>query len=132
MAASAAKVKMSDAKISVEVAFALPDQQQIIQLSVLPGTTALEAVIQSGIAVQFPIIKPDTAAMGIFSRVLDGRVNPTPAEYVLRAGDRVEVYRPLLLDPKQARLVRAARNRPDRKRTGRTGKPDADKSGSGQ
>lgn len=122
---------MSDSeKILVEVAFALPDQQQIIQLSVRPGTTALEAVIQSGIATQFPMINPETVAMGIFSRVLDGRTNPTPAEYVLRANDRIEVYRPLLIDPKQARLVRAARA--GRRRVGKAGGPDADPSGSGK
>src|SRR5690606_14192157 len=110
--------------------FALPDQQQIIHLSVTPGTTALEAVVQSGIATQFPIINPETAAMGIFSRVLDGRVNPTPAQYVLRANDRIEIYRPLLIDPKQARLARAARS--SRRRVGKPGGRDADSSDSGK
>jgi len=50
--------------------------------------------------------------MGIFSRPLDGKGRPLPAEYVMSAGDRVEIYRPLLIDPKAARLDRAKTSRP--------------------
>lgn len=95
--------------IRVEVAYALPQRQQLIALDVDAGTTALEAVRRSGILEQFPEIDPEHDAMGVFSTVLDGRVNPSPAEYVLREHDRVEIYRPLQIDPKQARLARAAR-----------------------
>jgi len=95
--------------ILVEVAYALPEKQKIIQLHVPPGTTALQAVKQSGITTEFPMIDLETAVMGIFSRLLDGSVNPLPADYVLRSRDRVEIYRPLQIDPKQARLARAAK-----------------------
>lgn len=95
--------------ILVEVAYALPEKQRIIQLYVPTGTTALQAVKQSGIANEFPMIDLETAMMGIFSRLLDGSVNPLPADYVLRSRDRVEIYRPLQIDPKQARLARATK-----------------------
>jgi uncharacterized protein len=98
------------ADILVEVAYALPQKQKIIQLYVLPGTTALEAVKQSGIINEFPMIDLETAMMGVFSQLLDGSANPLPVDYVLRSRDRVEIYRPLQIDPKQARLARAARS----------------------
>ncbi len=97
--------------LRVEVAYALPDRQRIIELEVPPGTTALQAVEQSGIAAEFPEIETQTASMGIFSRLLDGRLKPLPADYVLQARDRVEVYRPLQIDPKQARRARASAER---------------------
>lgn len=101
--------------IRVEVAYARPERQRIVVLEVRQGCTAFEAVVQSGIAGEFPDIDPDTADMGIFSRNLDGKSLPLPKDYQLKAGDRVEIYRPLLLDPKQARLLRAARAKSKRK-----------------
>lgn len=95
--------------IEVEVAYALPERQTIIAMTVTPGTTALEAVHRSGILTQFPDIDPASLAIGIFSRPLDGSVNPSPQEYILQPRDRVEIYRPLLIDPKEARLARAAK-----------------------
>lgn len=97
------------ASIEVEVVFADPDKQSLIRLSVPQGSTALEAVKRSGILAQFPHLELDKASFGIFSRLLDGRSTPAVDEYVLEAGERVEIYRPLLIDPKQARLRRAAR-----------------------
>jgi putative ubiquitin-RnfH superfamily antitoxin RatB of RatAB toxin-antitoxin module len=104
-------IDLAEALLPVEVAYALPQRQLIKALKVKQGCTALAAVKQSGIALEFPDIDPDTADMGIFSKSLDGKVLPLPAEYVLKAGDRVEIYRPLLADPKVARLQRAARAR---------------------
>ena len=97
------------ALIRGEVADARPGRQRLIELWVEHGCTALEAVRRSGIADEFPEIDPSGADMGIFSNPLDGRVLPEPAEYVLRERDRVEIYRPLLMDPKEARLARAQR-----------------------
>ena len=88
--------------IRVEVAFARPDKQEIIALEVESGTTAVEAVKQSGIVAVFPEIDPDTNNMGIF-----GKAIKAPHTHELREGDRVEIYRPLKIDPKQARLNRA-------------------------
>ncbi len=88
--------------IDVEVAFARPDRQEIIRLQVEEGTSAVEAVRRSGIAAVFPEIDPEKDDMGIF-----GKVIKDPSAHELRDGDRVEIYRPLKIDPKQARLNRA-------------------------
>lgn len=88
--------------IRVEVAYARPDRQEIVPVTVPEGTTALEAVKLSGIADIFPEVDPDSSDMGIF-----GKVVKDPGAHELREGDRVELYRPLKIDPKQARLNRA-------------------------
>tara|TARA_Y100001001_G_scaffold29049_1_gene24246 strand:+ start:542 stop:820 length:279 start_codon:yes stop_codon:yes gene_type:complete len=88
--------------MQVEVAYARPDKQQIVPVKVPEGATALEAVKLSGIVDIFPEIEPDTIDMGVF-----GKVIKDPASHELREGDRVELYRPLKIDPKQARLNRA-------------------------
>ena len=88
--------------MQVEVAYARPDKQQIVPVKVPEGTTALEAVKLSGIVDIFPEIEPDTIDMGVF-----GKVIKDPASHELREGDRVELSRPLKIDPKQARLNRA-------------------------
>lgn len=88
--------------MQVEVAYARPDKQQIVPVKVPEGTTALEAVKLSGIGDIFPEIEPDTIDMGVF-----GKVIKDPASHEWREGDRVELYRPLKIDPKQARLNRA-------------------------
>ncbi|WP_019882035.1 MULTISPECIES: RnfH family protein [unclassified Methylophilus] len=87
--------------MTVEVAYALPQTQTIIALTVSPGTTALEAVIQSGIAQQYPDISLDHLVLGIFGK-------KTEHGTILKAMDRVEIYRPLLANPKEARRLRAA------------------------
>lgn len=97
--------------IVVEVVYALPLVQRLIALEVPEGTTALQAVQRSGIADEFPEIVPHKASLGVFSRPLDGRALPAPAEYLVQPHDRIEIYRPLLIDPKQARLRRAAKKR---------------------
>jgi putative ubiquitin-RnfH superfamily antitoxin RatB of RatAB toxin-antitoxin module len=88
--------------IRVEVAYALPEKQAILPLDVAPGTTVVEAARQSGITGLFEGIDLDNAKFGIFG----GVVAPTQ---VLEEGDRVEIYRPLLADPKEVRKARAAR-----------------------
>jgi putative ubiquitin-RnfH superfamily antitoxin RatB of RatAB toxin-antitoxin module len=93
--------------IQVEVAYATPEHQLIIAVKVPEGCTALEAVEQSGITERFDTINIYQDPMGIFSQPLNGKVLPEPSDYILQAGDRIEIYRPLLIDPKQARLNRA-------------------------
>lgn len=91
--------------IAVEVAFALPEHQAIVALNVTPGTTALEAARQSGIADQFDeLVLDEGTRLGIFGQVV------SPGQ-VLVDGDRVEIYRALLADPKEVRKARAARAR---------------------
>lgn len=94
------------ATIPVEVAYATPERQLIIPLRVPIGTTALEAVRLSRITDQFPGIDLTRDPMGIFSNPLNGRDWPLPADYVLQDRDRVEIYRPLQIDPRQARRAR--------------------------
>ncbi|MDR9438460.1 MAG: RnfH family protein [Halomonas sp.] len=95
--------------LDVEVAYALPDRQRIFPLTVPEGTTARQAVAMAGLEAAFPELPPATfrkADLGIFGKRLRD-----PAAVRLRAGDRVEVYRPLQIDPKAARSERAAREK---------------------
>ena len=89
-------------KISVEVAYALPDKQAIVVVNVTPGTTALQAAQQSDISQRFEGIDLENAKLGIFGKVV------SPGQE-LQAGDRVEIYRPLIADPKEVRKARAAK-----------------------
>lgn len=93
---------MADQTIRVEVAYALPDKQAILALDVVEGTTALEAARQSGITGEFEGIDLENSKIGIFGK-------PVSPDQVLREGDRVEIYRPLIADPKEVRKERAAR-----------------------
>lgn len=95
----------------MEVAYARPDKQKIIAVQVVPGTTALEAVQMSGIVNEFPEIDPATAKMGLFSKHFGARGLPPADEYVLKPRDRVEIYRPLIADPKEIRRRRAEKAR---------------------
>lgn len=106
-----AAVEKAVEKITVEVAYALPDKQKIIRLQVPMGTTAKQAVRLSGIADSFPDADIEHAPMGIFSQVLGTKELPGPDEYQLQALDRVEIYRPLQVDPKEVRKQRAAKVR---------------------
>jgi len=100
---------MTDTKptIVVEVAYALPAKQKLISLTVPVGTTALQAVEQSGILRDFPEIDVADAKMGIFSQVLGTKGLPGPDAYEIQNRDRVEIYRPLIADPKEVRRRRA-------------------------
>ncbi len=97
--------------IEVEVAYALPDKHFLRQLTVKQGTNAMAVVMSSGLSTEYPDIDLATVRMGVFSRPLDGKHLPLPEHYELQDGDRVELYRPLLIDPKQARAERAQKAR---------------------
>lgn len=88
--------------IDVEVAYAKPEQQVIIALQVEEQATAEQAITQSGILDRFPEIDMATAKVGIFSKACK-------LQQALSTGDRVEIYRPLLNDPKEARRKRATK-----------------------
>lgn len=96
--------------ITVEVAYALPHKQKIIALLVEPGTTALEAVKRSKISDYFPDLDLATAKMGIFGQSLGTKGLESADKHVLHQGDRVEIYRPLTSDPKEARRKRAEKS----------------------
>ena len=88
-------------QMKVEVAYALPDQQVILEVMVTPGATAEQAVELSGMLKQFPEIDLSVNKVGIF-----GKLGKKTAE--LKAGNRVEIYRPLIADPKEVRRKREA------------------------
>jgi putative ubiquitin-RnfH superfamily antitoxin RatB of RatAB toxin-antitoxin module len=93
--------------LTVEVAYALPERQCIVELQVPAGTTPRQAVAMARLETHFPQLPPETfleASLGIF-----GKLVKQPESEPLRDGDRVEVYRPLKIDPKAARLARAER-----------------------
>ena len=98
---------MTSTKISVEVAFATPKKQLIVPLQVDEGTTAKQAAIQSNIVEHFPEIDLDNSKMGIFGQALGVRGVAEPDSYQMQAGDRLEIYRPLIADPKEVRKQRA-------------------------
>lgn len=87
--------------IMVEVAYALPKQQLIIPVNVAEGTTAEAAVLASGIMEKFPEIDLSANKLGIFGKLVK-------SDTMLRHLDRVEIYRPLIADPKEVRRQRAA------------------------
>lgn len=93
---------MADAEgIRVEVAYAEPERQWLRALTVAPGTTVGQAIEASGVLAAFPVIDLARNRVGIFGAL--ARLEDRVAE-----GDRVEIYRPLVADPKEARRRRAA------------------------
>jgi len=88
----------------IEVVYATPEAQHIVELLMAPGMTAAQAVAQSGLLARCPEIDKDALVLGIFGRRI-------AAHEKLRAGDRVEICRPLLADPRQMRRTKLARGR---------------------
>ena len=93
--------------ITIEVAYATPARQLILTLEVPEGTTLDQAVRQSGIVEHFPEIDLEEYKAGIWSKL-----EKKPSERALSDGDRIEIYRPLIIDPKEARRNRAEKNNP--------------------
>ncbi|MEO9275433.1 RnfH family protein [Marinomonas sp. 5E14-1] len=89
----------------VEVAYAEPDKQKIVALEVEEGCTVRDAVRRSNITTFFPNIDVETIKVGIF-----GKAVRNASDQALKEGERVELYRELKVDPKQARANRAAKN----------------------
>lgn len=88
--------------IEIEVVYGLPHKQVLLSLPVPMGTCIEECIKLSGIVAHFPEIKPSEAVVGIFSR-------PEKLETIIKAGERIEIYRPLTADPKEMRKKRAAK-----------------------
>jgi putative ubiquitin-RnfH superfamily antitoxin RatB of RatAB toxin-antitoxin module len=90
--------------ITIEVVYALAHEQTVITLRLPRGSTAAQALVKSGLAARHPDLDLSEVKLGIYGRLVS-------ADTVLEDGDRVEVYRPLSADPKQARRRRASRAR---------------------
>ncbi|MEG3753180.1 RnfH family protein [Psychromonas arctica] len=88
--------------IDIEVVYGLPHKQVLLSLKVPTGTTIEHAIKLSGIVKHFPEIIPSEATVGIFSK-------PEKLESTVKQGDRIEIYRPLIADPKEMRKLRAER-----------------------
>jgi len=88
----------------VEVAYALPDKQSLVSLEVEEGTTIQEAIEASGVLDTYDQIDLTRDRVGIFSKF-------ATLDTVLREKDRVEIYRPLIADPKKVRKERAAKGK---------------------
>ena len=88
------------ARLAIEVIVAWRSAQEIVTVELEEGSTALDALRRSGLAARHPGIGLGDPVLGIFGR----RVRP---ETPLREGDRVEIYRPLKADPKEARRAKA-------------------------
>lgn len=88
-------------KLQIEICYALPDQQKLLPLTIEEGCTAKQAIVLSGVQKLFPEIDLDNLKLAIFSTLIE-------ADYPLKDGDRIEILRPLLADPKEVRKRRAA------------------------
>lgn len=82
----------------------MPDHQLVLDVCVSKGSTVGQAITQSGISAHFADIDIRNHSVGIFGKAVS-------LGHVLQAGDRVEIYRALINDPKQARRLRAGNNR---------------------
>lgn len=88
--------------IEIEVAYARPERQRIVTLELRAGSSVRKALAESGLAAEFPEIEVERCPIGVFGREIAD-------DYVIRAGDRIEIYRPLERDPREARRELAAR-----------------------
>ncbi|MGL4733737.1 MAG: RnfH family protein [Enterovibrio sp.] len=90
--------------IDVEVLYALPDEQRVFAISVTPSATIADIIAHCGVLDAYPQIDLAQNKVGIFSRAVK-------LDATAQHGDRIEIYRPLLGDPKEIRLRRANKNR---------------------
>lgn len=83
--------------MEVEVVYALPRSQRVVKVDLEPGATVRDAVVASGFEIR-------NCKLGLFGKVV-------PPQTPVADGDRVEIYRPLASDPKEARRRRVRRRR---------------------
>lgn len=95
---------MVEAVIEVEVVYAAVDRQVLLTLTVPVGTSVRAALLGSAVAREFPELDLLNCPVGIF-----GKVVADPERRSVQAGDRIEIYRPLLADPKEVRRLRAVK-----------------------
>ena len=95
-------MEAADASSRVEVVYALPERQWISEVRLGPGSTVRDAIISSGILQNCPEIELEKAQVGVWNK-------RAALDHIVCDGDRVEIYRPLLADPKEARRRRAGR-----------------------
>ncbi|MBK9623500.1 MAG: RnfH family protein [Rhodocyclaceae bacterium] len=87
--------------IRIEVVYALPTRQAVVKLRMPAQSTVLAAIAASGLLQKYPEIDLEKNKLGVFAKLVK-------ADAILRDQDRVEIYRPLIADPKEVRKKRAA------------------------
>ncbi|MGV1015919.1 MAG: RnfH family protein [Fluviibacter phosphoraccumulans] len=88
--------------MKIEICYALADRQELVALDLPEGSTVMQAVEASGLLQKYPEIEPGGLnKLGVFAKLVK-------ADAVLRDRDRVEIYRPLIADPKEVRRQKAA------------------------
>lgn len=88
--------------MKIEVIYALPDRQELVTIDLPEGSTVIQAVEASGLLQKYPDIEPGGRnKLGVFAKLVK-------TDSVLRERDRVEIYRPLIADPKEVRRQKAA------------------------
>ena len=97
--------------ISVEVVYPLPQKQEIFSVNLPPGATVREAIESSVVLARYPEIDLAKSKLGVFAKL-------AKPDSVLRDRDRVEIYRPLIADPKEVRKQRAAEGKVMKKGAG--------------
>lgn len=97
--------------MNIEVVYALPEKAELVRLSMPEGSTVLQAVEASGLLAKHPEIDVRKNKFGIYAKL-------AKADAVLRDRDRVEIYRPLIADPKEVRKQRAAEGKVMKKGAG--------------
>ena len=100
--------------LTIEVVYALPEQQTLLTVKLPAGSTVAQAIEQSGLLARHPELDLSQHKVGVFAKV-------TALDTVLREHDRVEIYRALLADPKEVRRRRAAEGKVMRKGAGEAG-----------
>lgn len=91
---------MTAATISVELVFALPEKQVLRSLTLSVGSTVADVIREGNLHREFPDLAPEAMQAGVWGR-------PVGPDHVVRDGDRVELYRPLEMDPREARRLKA-------------------------
>ena len=105
-------------KINIEVIYALANQQDIARVSLPEGSTAMQAIEASGLLAKYPEIDLKKNKIGVFAKL-------AKADTVLRDRDRIEIYRPLIADPKEVRKQRAAEGKVMKKGAGDADAPES-------
>lgn len=109
---------MADETLNIEVCYALPDKQELVSLRLPTGSTLGQALEASGLLQKYPEIDLKKNKFGVFAKL-------TKVDGVLRDKDRVEIYRPLIADPKEVRKQRAAEGKVMKKGAGDADAPEA-------
>lgn len=97
-------VATKEDQIEVEVVYAKPEEQCLLKIRGPHGMSLGEAIQRSGILERYPEIDPGLPRVGVFGKMM-------PKESTLNPGDRVEIYRPLIADPKEARKKRSLQDK---------------------